>query len=94
MGWASTVLTSVKDGDLWRVQIVWPNGTTKYFGKFGAEQEASGWISRHRWLTEGVIDETEIHRPWGSVSRRKSTVNVAAEQAEASEPASERKGQD
>jgi hypothetical protein len=70
MGEASTVLISVKEGDLWRVQIAWPNGAINYFGKFGSELEARKWISRHRRLTEQVIDDREIRRPWGSVSRR------------------------
>ena len=70
MGEASTVLISVKEGDLWRVQIAWPNGAINYFGKFGSELEARKWISTHRRLTEQVIDDREIHRPWGSVSRR------------------------
>jgi hypothetical protein len=70
MGEASTVLISVKEGDLWRVQIAWPNGAINYFGKFGSELEARKWISTHRWLTEKVIDVSEIRRPWGSVSRQ------------------------
>jgi hypothetical protein len=78
----ATVLSSVKKGDLWRVQIAWPNGTAKYFGKFGTEQEASGWISRHRWLTEHCMEGANINRPWGSVSQRKPAVDVATEQAE------------
>ena len=69
MGEVSTYLISVKDGDLWRVQIAWPNGAIKHFGKFGSELEARKWISTHRWLTEKVIDDSEIRRPWGSVSR-------------------------
>jgi len=81
MGGASTILTSVKRGDLWRVQIKWPSGTTKYFGKFGSEQEASGWISSHRGLTERTIEDTKIKRTWGSVSRR-SVADVATGQAE------------
>ena len=82
MGGASTILTSVKKGDLWRVQIKWPSGTTKYFGKFGSEREASGWISRHRALTERAIEDTKINRPWGSVSGRKVVASVAIGQAE------------
>jgi hypothetical protein len=62
MGGASTVLTSVQDGDLWRVQIAWPNGTLHHFGKFRSEREAQGWISAHSWLTEHVIEESEIRR--------------------------------
>jgi hypothetical protein len=40
---ASTVLISVKEGYLWRVQIAWPNGAI-YFGKFGSELETRKWI--------------------------------------------------
>jgi hypothetical protein len=86
MGGASTVLTSVKEGDLWRVQIAWPSGTTHYFGKFGSEKEASGWISRHRWLTERGTESANFKRPWGSVSQRKLGVDVATGQAEAGGP--------
>jgi hypothetical protein len=70
MGEASTYLISVKDGDLWRVQIAWPNGAINYFGKFGSELEARKWISTHRRPTEQVIDDREIRHRWGSVSRR------------------------
>jgi hypothetical protein len=69
-GEAGTDLISVKEGDLWRVQIAWPNGAINYFGKFGSELEARKWISTHRRLTEQVIDDREIRRRWGSVSRR------------------------
>jgi hypothetical protein len=81
MGGASTVLTLVKEGDLWRVQIAWPSGTTHYYGKFGSEREASGWISRHRWLTERGVEGATIRRPWGSVSLRKSVVDVATSES-------------
>jgi hypothetical protein len=81
MGGASTVLTLVKEGDLWRVQIAWPSGTTHYFVKFGSEREASGWISRHRWLTERGVEGATIRRPWGSVSLRKSVVDVATSES-------------
>ena len=91
MGGASTILTSVKMGDLWRVQIAWPSGTTKYFGKFGSEQEAAGWISRHCALTERTIDDTQFNRPWGSVSGRKVVGRVATGQAEGCEPAPKNK---
>jgi hypothetical protein len=92
MGGPSTVLTSVKKGDFWCAQISWPSGTTKYFGQFGSEQEATGWISRHRWLSERAIKDTKINRPWGSVSGRKAAVDVATGQAEAGEPAAEQQG--
>ena len=89
MGGASTVLTSVRNGDLWRVQIEWPSGTTKCFGKFGSEQEATEWIGRHRWLTERAFKDTKINRPWGSVSGRKVVVDVLTGQIEAGETAPE-----
>ena len=94
MGGASTVLTSVKKGELWRVQIAWPSGTTRYFGKFGSEQEALGWISRHRSLSERAVKNTEINRPWGSVSGRKAVTHVATGPAEGREPAAEQPGKD
>jgi len=94
MGGASTVLTLEKVGDFWRVQIAWPNGTTKYFGKFGSEQEARKWIGAHGWLTKHVIEATKIHRPWGSVSRPKSVVDGSAGQGEGGDRASEQPGRD
>jgi hypothetical protein len=83
----------VKVGDHWRVQIAWPNGTTKYFGKFGSEQEVQKWIGTHGWLTKNVIKDTKIFGPWGSVGRRKSEVNISTWQAEDGEAASGRKKQ-
>jgi hypothetical protein len=68
MDGASTFLMSIEEGDLWRVEIVWPNGTKRHFDKFGSEQEAEGWISAHCWLTERSMEGTRIYRPWGSVS--------------------------
>ena len=94
MGGASTILTSVKKGDLWRVQIKWPSGTTKYFGKFGSEQEASRWISSHRGLTERAIEDTKIYRPWGSVSGRKTAFGLATGQAEDVELTHDRQRED
>jgi hypothetical protein len=83
---ASTALTLVKVGDLWRVQITWPSGTTKYFGKFGSEQEALGWISRHRWLSERAVEDSKINRPWGSVSGRKVMADVSTVQTDGGKP--------
>jgi hypothetical protein len=76
MGGAKTVLSSIKEGDLWRVEIVWPNGTKRHVGKFDSEQEAEEWISTHRWLTDRGMEGTEIYRPWGSVSRRRSWLKL------------------
>jgi hypothetical protein len=38
-------------GQIWRVQIAWPNGSVHYFGKFASKLEAADWITRHSWLT-------------------------------------------
>ena len=67
MGGANTVLTLV-NGYLWRFKSCGLIDTTKYFGKFGSEQEARRWIGAHGRLTDHVIEATEISRPWGSVS--------------------------
>jgi len=94
MGGTSAVLTSVKKGDLWRVKIAWPNGKTKYFGKFRSELEAQKWIGTHSWLTERATQHMEIKRPRGLVSGRKGVADVATEQADVGEPGSERQGKD
>ncbi|MGN6747780.1 MAG: hypothetical protein ACTHJS_04225 [Xanthobacteraceae bacterium] len=47
----STVLLPVQVGQIWRVQIVWPNGSVHYFGKFARQQDAANWIASHPWLT-------------------------------------------
>lgn len=51
MSGARTVLLAVREGRIWRVQIVWPNGSVHYFGKFNFEQEARAWVGAHAWLT-------------------------------------------
>ena len=38
-------------GNIWRVQIVWPNGSVHYFGTFTSNQSAVEWITAHAWLT-------------------------------------------
>jgi hypothetical protein len=37
MGDVHTLLLPVQEGEIWRVQIVWPNGAVRYFGKFTSE---------------------------------------------------------
>jgi Resolvase, N terminal domain len=44
-----TVLLPVQEGDIWRVQIVWPNGQVHYFGRFASKKHAVKWISAHQW---------------------------------------------
>jgi hypothetical protein len=46
-----TILLPVKAGNAWRVQIVWPNGSVHYFGRFASERDAANWIKSHSWLT-------------------------------------------
>ena len=38
-------------GSVWRVQIVWPNGSVHYFGTFTSRESAVAWITAHAWLT-------------------------------------------
>jgi len=46
-----TLLSSVQEGDRWRVRIAWPNGAVHYFGTFVSENDATQWIEAHAWLT-------------------------------------------
>jgi hypothetical protein len=47
----TTVLLPMQVGKIWRVQIVWPNGSVHYFGTFSSKDAAVKWISAHAWLT-------------------------------------------
>jgi hypothetical protein len=51
MGARCTVLLPVREGKIWRVEIVWPNGTVHYFGKFASKEDAVDWIAAHPRLT-------------------------------------------
>ena len=57
----SALLSSVQEDDIWRVQIVWPNGAVHYFGKFTSERDAIDWINAHPRLTrpEDTMDEPQ-----------------------------------
>ena len=59
----SAVLSPVIEGDIWRVQIVWPNGRVHYFGKFPSENDAIEWITTHAWLTKPVTENTMSEPP-------------------------------
>jgi hypothetical protein len=61
MGTGRTFLLPVREGDIWRVQIVWPNGALHYFGKFTSRQNADEWIAAHSWLTVPATDGGEVH---------------------------------
>jgi hypothetical protein len=54
-----TVLLPVQEGDVWRVQIVWPNGQVHYFGRFASKNVAVKWISTHQWMTTYKIQPPE-----------------------------------
>ena len=58
----SALLLPVQEGEIWRVQIVWPNGAVHYFGKFTSERDAIDWINAHPNLTkpEDTIDEPQF----------------------------------
>ena len=45
MGVRSTALLPVREGEFWRVRIVWPNGTVHHFGKFPSKKDAVDWIA-------------------------------------------------
>ena len=63
MGDVHTQLSPVvQEGGIWRVQIVWPNGAVRYFGKFTSERDAMGWIAAHPRLTKPVAENT-IDKP-------------------------------
>jgi hypothetical protein len=46
----TTVLLPMQVGTIWRVQIVWPNGSVHYFGAFASKASAVEWITAHAWL--------------------------------------------
>jgi hypothetical protein len=46
----TTVLLPMQVGTIWRVQIVWPNGSVHYFGTFASKASAVEWITAHAWL--------------------------------------------
>jgi hypothetical protein len=62
MGDVRTRLSVVREGRVWRVKIVWPNGAKHYFGKFTSEQDAVDWINAHPRLTkpEDTIDDRKV----------------------------------
>jgi len=55
----TTVLLPVQMGSIWRVQIVWPNGSVHYFGNFPHRQEAVDWITAHAYLTVAAKTPTD-----------------------------------
>lgn len=56
----TTVLLPVQVGEIWRVQIAWPNGSVHYFGNFTHKQEAVDWITAHAYLTAAAKNSTDM----------------------------------
>jgi hypothetical protein len=54
MGDVHTLLLPMQEGEIWRVQIVWPNGKVNYFGKFTSERDVIDWVNAHSNLTKPV----------------------------------------
>jgi hypothetical protein len=46
----SPKLEPLRKGRMWRVQIIQPNGSVRYFGRFTSEKRAREWITAHAWL--------------------------------------------
>lgn len=59
MGDQGAVLSPVQVGDIWRVQIIWPNGNINFVEKFSSEADAVKWIDRHGWwLVEPITEKS------------------------------------
>ena len=56
----SVELLPVKRQSNWRIQMMWPNGKTRYFGNFSSKNEAARWVEGHTWLKTQVIDKDEL----------------------------------
>jgi hypothetical protein len=39
------LMSPVRKGGMWRVQIIQPNGSVRYFGRFSLEKRAREWIA-------------------------------------------------
>ena len=64
MGDAVTVLSTVHRGDIWRVEITWPNGKKNYVGEFSSENDATAWINKHAWwITKPPVAENTTSEP-------------------------------
>ena len=55
---AAVLSPVVREGGIWRVQMVWPNGAVHYFGKFTSEKDAIDWINAHSQLTKPIAENT------------------------------------
>jgi hypothetical protein len=55
-----TLLSPARRGEIWRVQIVWPNGMVRHVGQFASEKEAAKWILAHPRLTMPAEESHDI----------------------------------
>ena len=62
-----TNLFAVEEGRDWRVQIVWPNGSVHYFGRFTSKKDALNWVAAHQWLTLPVAEKTASPENYAAV---------------------------
>ena len=59
MGDQRAVLSTVQDGDIWRVQKVWLDGKMDFVGEFSSEGDAIKWMDRHAWwLMEPITEKS------------------------------------
>jgi hypothetical protein len=66
MGDQGAVLSPVQDGNIWRVQIIWPNGKIDRVGEFSSEGDAVTWIDRHAWWLVEPIKERSTNKSSGA----------------------------
>ena len=57
-----TVLSVVRKGRMWRVQITRPNGCVRYFGRFSSATRARDWIAAHACLIN-LVQPIRKQRP-------------------------------
>jgi hypothetical protein len=62
MGDQRAVLSPVQEGDVWRVQIIWPNGNINSVEKFSSEDDAIKWIDRHAWWLKEPTTEKPTNK--------------------------------
>jgi hypothetical protein len=56
------VLSPVQAGDIWRVQIIWPNGKRHIVGEFSSEDDAAEWIRHHEWWLAKPEDDPQYEQ--------------------------------
>jgi hypothetical protein len=74
-------LSTVQQGDSWRVKITWLNGKTNYAGEFSSENAAIEWINNHTWWlampdTENITSEENIGYSITSSARCRNDVGI------------------